>query len=104
MSSEDELYGEARANADAGYKEMADAYAPPPKEEEKTFGDDMDSLKDVASELTGEREERHPVGILQPAIDKIVEAERKAEAELEQYYRAENDWWTPDMYSRGIDD
>jgi hypothetical protein len=59
MSSEDELYGEARANADAGYKEMADAYAPPPKEEEKTFGDDMDSLKDVASELTGEREERH---------------------------------------------
>jgi hypothetical protein len=50
------------------------------------------------------KEKYLPVGILQPAIDKIVEAERKAEAELEQYYRAENDWWTPDMYSRGIDD
>jgi hypothetical protein len=31
------------------------------------------------------------MGILQLAIDKIVEAEKQADAELEAYYRSEND-------------
>jgi hypothetical protein len=59
---DDQLFGEARANKDAGYEPMVLANREPEKEEASTFdGDKIDGLRDAAVELDAERQAERPI-------------------------------------------
>jgi hypothetical protein len=56
--SEEQKFGQASIEADAGYTPMSDAYAPPPPEPAKEYSSDLDGIKEVARDLEDERRRR----------------------------------------------